>query len=168
MTISLIAAISRNGIIGQGDGLPWHLPPDLKHFKALTVGKPVIMGRKTYETMAGPLPDRRNIVLTRQRDYSAEGAEVVHSLEEALARVSGETEVMVAGGAAVYETAISQADRMYLTFIHHEFPGDTEFPAYDEEEWVEADREDHPANEHPYAFSFVLLERKSGSEKAQK
>ena len=164
MTISLIAAISRNGVIGKGDGLPWYLPADLRHFKELTLRKPVIMGRKTFETMGKPLEKRRNIILTRDKDYKIEGAEVVHSLQEALRLSSGEPEVMVAGGATVYEQVLPYADRMYLTFIHQDFEGDTRFPEYDEKVWIEREREDHSANEHPYAFSFVLLEREDGPE----
>jgi len=161
MTISIIAAMAENRIIGKANSLPWHLPADLKHFKRLTTGKPVVMGRKTFESMSGPLRNRRNIVVTRNQEFTGEGAEVAHSLEEALERAAGEPEVMIAGGAEIYAQAIPVADRMYLTVIHQEFSGDTTFPAYDEQEWIEREREDHRSDGHPYSFSFIRYERLS-------
>ena len=164
MIISLIVAMDRRGVIGAGGALPWRLSDDLRHFKAITMGKPLIMGRKTHESIARPLPGRQNIVLTRQRGYKAQGCTVVHDVEDALAAGAGFEEVMVMGGAALYEQFLPRAARIYLTRVEAEVDGDTWFPPFDASAWNEIERRDHPAderNEHPY--SFRVLE-KSGSD----
>lgn len=154
--ISVIAAMARNRVIGIDNQLPWQLPADLKHFKALTMGKPMIMGRKTWESLPGLLPGRSHIVVTRDPDYVAEGARVAHSLEAAIA-LAGELgdEAMIIGGANLYAQALPLADRLYLTLVDADVDGDAWFPAFDERQWVPEDREDHPAdarNRHAYSF----------------
>ncbi|MEM7431978.1 MAG: type 3 dihydrofolate reductase [Pseudomonadota bacterium] len=157
--ISLIAAVSRNGIIGSDGALPWHLPDDFKHFKALTVGKPIIMGRKTYESIGKALPDRPNIVLTRQPTFTAEDAVVVDTMEAALAAAGDAEEIMVIGGGEVYALFLERADRIYLTRVDAIVDGDAVFPELSEE-WVEVFREEHPVDErHSLSFSFCRYER---------
>ena len=157
--ISLIAAMAANRAIGIDGRLPWHLPADLKHFKALTLGHTLVVGRKTHESIGGALPGRRTIVITRQQGYAAPGAEVAHSLEEALEK-SGDGEVFIGGGEEIFRRTLGEADRLYLTRIHQDFPGDTFFPEIDESAWTVVEREDHPATEkNPYAFSFLTLDR---------
>jgi dihydrofolate reductase len=159
--ISLIAAVSENGVIGAQNRLPWHLPDDLRHFRAITTGHTVITGRKNCESIGKPLPNRRNIVITRQRGYQAPGCEVAHSLAEALAMAADEPEVFVIGGAQLYAQALPLATRLYLTEVHATVAGDTHFPALERSEWQETGRERHGADErHAHAFSFVVLERK--------
>lgn len=161
MRMSLIAALSRNHVIGQNNALPWHLPDDLKHFKALTLGKPVIMGRKTFESIGKPLPKRRNIILTRNPHYSAKGCEVVHDLPTALKLTEDEREVMIIGGEKIFTLALPLANTLFLTLIHQEIEGDAYFPEWDPAQWVESEREEHPADaEHTVAFSFVRLDKK--------
>ena len=161
MTISLIVAASRNNIIGSGGDLPWHLPDDLRNFKRLTTGKPVIMGRKTYESIGRSLPDRRNIVLTRDDSFVAEGCEVVTSVEAAIDTVSdADDEVMVIGGGEIYTAFQPIARRIYLTRVHAEIDGDTAFPALDDSDWQLVSSESHPADaNHAYAFDFMVFER---------
>ncbi len=160
--IALIAAVARNGVIGRDNRLPWHLPADLRHFRQLTLGKPVLMGRRTFESLGKPLPGRTNIVLTRDPDFRAPGCIVVHALTEGIAAAGECEELMVMGGAALYAAALPLADRMYLTRIHHAFAGDTRFVAYDEREWVTTAREDHaPDGDNPYPYSFITLQRRS-------
>lgn len=154
----LIYARAANGTIGRDGKLPWHLPADLKRFKALTIGKPMIMGRKTFESFPAPLPGRRHIVLTRARKWQAEGAEVVHSRAEAL-ELAGEGEVAVIGGAEIYALFEPLAQRIELTEVHGEYDGDTHMPALDRATWREVAREDHPADAGRPAYSFVTLER---------
>lgn len=162
MIVSLIAAMSENRVIGAAGGLPWHLPLDMRHFKAVTTGHSVVMGRKTFETLPAPLSNRRNIVVTRDPSYRADGADVVHSLEEALGLVADETEVFIAGGAEIYRAALPRADRLYLTLVHASVTGDTHFPAFDERAWRLVHDERHDRDErHPHAFSFRLYERPS-------
>lgn len=162
MIVSIIVAMDRNGLIGRDSGLPWRLPADLKHFKSITMGKPLLMGRKTHDSIGRPLPGRRNIVMTRDPDYQAAGCTVVHSLDEALAEVAGADEVMVIGGANLYRQTLPEADRIYLTRIDHEFEGDTRFPAWADEQWKEVDRTDfEPDENNPYRYSFMVLERRS-------
>lgn len=157
MSLFLIYARAANGCIGRDGALPWHLPADLKRFKALTMGKPMIMGRKTFESLPGLLPGRRHIVLTRRERWDSTGAEVVRSVEEALA-LAGEGDVAVIGGAAIFDVFAAQADRIELTEIHADFAGDTFMPAPGPE-WEVAGREDFGGtDEHP-AYSFVTLER---------
>jgi len=160
MTISIIAALSDNGVIGKENDLPWRLPADMKHFKEVTMGKPVIMGRKTFESIGKkPLHGRKNIILTTRTGYKADGAHVVHSLEAAFEAAGDAEEVMVAGGSSIYKEALPRANRLYLTFIHEHFEGDTKFPDLNPANWTEIDREDHEKNAHPYNFSFVTYER---------
>ena len=153
----LIYARAANGTIGLDGTMPWHLPEDLKHFKRLTMGKPMIMGRRTYESFGGPLPGRRHIVLTRDRDWSAPKAEVVHSPEEALV-LAGEGEIAIVGGAQVYRQFLPLAGKIELTEIHAEIDGDTHMPDLGPE-WSETARVDHPASDGRPAYSFVTLER---------
>ena len=157
MKISIIVAMAENRVIGRDNGLPWHLPADLKHFKAITMGKPIIMGRKTWESIGRPLPGRINIVVTRTPNFMADGCVVVHSIEEALA---GHDEAMVIGGAEFYRQVLPQATTLYLTLVHDVFDGDTFFPELDEQAWREVERSDFAADEkNPHAYSFIRLER---------
>ena len=156
--IVLVLARADNGVIGRDNRLPWHLPADLKRFKALTQGKPMIMGRRTFESLPGLLPGRRHIVLTRDRAWRAEGAEVAHDIVGALALVGGK-EVAVIGGAEVYALFLDRADRIELTEVHLNPEGDASIDAFDSVEWREREREDHPAAEGRPAFSWVTLER---------
>jgi dihydrofolate reductase len=160
--ISLIAAMSENRVIGREGGLPWHLPDDMKFFMRTTRGHYVVMGRKTWESMAGALKDRTNIIITRRKDYSAEGAMVVHSLDEALRRSPVETEeVFVVGGEAIFAEAMPIAQRMYLTHVHAEVKGDAHFPAFDERRWRVEKEVHHPADErHSYSFTIRQYERR--------
>jgi dihydrofolate reductase len=155
--IVLVYARAANGVIGRHGTLPWHLPADLRHFKAMTMGKPMIMGRKTFDSFPAPLPGRRHIVLTRDRDWSAEGAEVAHTPEDALA-VAGTGEIAVIGGAEVFALFTDQATRMELTEIHADYPGDTTMPAPGRE-WRETARLEHPAVEGRPGYAFVTLAR---------
>jgi dihydrofolate reductase len=160
MQISLIAAMDRKRVIGRGNQLPWHLPADLKHFKALTMGKPILMGRKTYASIGKPLPGRVNIILTHDENFQAEGCIVAHSLAEAHSTAGKIEELMVIGGSQLFEQALPLAKCMYLTFIDSDIPGDTFFPAWDSTEWQEISREHHPADEkNAYAMAFVTLAR---------
>ena len=145
--LSMIAAMASNRAIGIENKLPWRLPADLQHFKALTMGKPMIMGRKTWESLPGLLPGRPHIVITRDQDYVAEGAEVVHSFEEALACYSDAEELMLVGGANLYTQGIEIASRLYLTEIATEVAGDAFFPAIDMKQWQEADRQEGVVDE---------------------
>ena len=161
MTISLIVAAASNDVIGSGGGLPWHLPDDLRNFRRLTVGKPVIMGRKTHESIGKPLPDRRNIVLTRNTGFEAPDCEVVASVAEALDRVADADEVMIIGGGQIYSAFLPLADRVYLTRVSAEVEGDTQFAPLDDADWQLAWSESHPADaEHEYGFDVMLFERR--------
>lgn len=163
MIISLIAAIAENGVIGKDNELVWRLPDDFKYFKQTTSGHPILMGRKTFESLGKPLPNRLNVVITRNPDYQPEGVLVVDSLEKAVleARKTGIDEAFVIGGAEIYKQAISLADRLYLTEVKASFEGDTRFPDYDKTEWREISRRHHPIDErHAVAFDFVVWERK--------
>ena len=166
MTLSLIVAAAENGVIGRNNALPWHLPEDLKYFKRTTLGKPIVMGRITFESIGKPLPGRTNIVISRQPDYQAEGVKVVASIDEALALaedialIDGVDELMVIGGAAIYAEALPRADRLYLTEVHAEVPGDAYLPELDLAQWRECSRQRHGASEtNPYDYSFVVYER---------
>lgn len=157
--IAIIAALARNRVIGRGNRLPWHLPDDLRHFKRLTLGRPIIMGRRTWESLPGLLPDRTHLVVTRDPSYRADGAVVVGSLDEALGAAGGE-EALVVGGAQLYALALPRASRLYLTLVDAEVEGDVFFPAIDPAAWREVAREPHAADErHAYPFAFVTLER---------
>lgn len=159
-TLTLIAAVANNGVIGKDNRLPWHLPADLKHFKALTTGRTVIMGRKTWESLPDnfrPLPGRQNIVVTRNAAYRAEGAAVVTSLPAAIAAAQSD-EAFVIGGAELYAAALPLADRLQLTEIDAAFDGDTHFPAIDTNQWRETARETH-RDEAGTGYAFVTYER---------
>ena len=158
--VTIVVAMDRNRLIGDGDRLPWRLPPDLRRFKALTMGKPIVMGRRTHESIGRALPGRRNVVLSRNPDYRAEGCEVVADLDTALEICDDADEVMIIGGAQIYVPALPLTGRMHLTLIDATFSGDTWFPDYDVREWREVFREDHAVGEEsPFAFSFVDMER---------
>jgi dihydrofolate reductase len=160
--VSLIVAMAQNGVIGRGSTLPWHLPEDLKRFKATTMGKPMLMGRKTFESIGRALPGRLNLVLTRDLHWSAPGVSVVHSLEEALTRADAAEELMVIGGAEIYQLAMPFARRIYLTHVQADVAGDTFFPAFDATQWVDVQCDAHPADErNSYSVTFVTLERRS-------
>ncbi len=162
--ITLIAALDRNRAIGRDGAMPWHLSDDLKRFKALTLGKPVLMGRKTAQAIGRPLPGRPNLVLTRGNRAPFEGQRVVHSLDEAIT-LAGGAELFVIGGGEVYVLALSRATRMHLTLVDAATPGaDTYFPAFDPRDWRETSREHHPADDrHELAFDFVDYQRTDGS-----
>lgn len=161
MHVALIAALAENRVIGRDNQLPWRVPADLQHFKALTMGKPIIMGRKTWESIGRPLPGRDNIVVTRDTGYQAEGCKVVHSVAQALQVAAGAEEAMIIGGANLYEQTLDAADRLYLTQIRAEVEGDARFPDIDMQAWREVKRESHPADEcNEYAYDFVVLERR--------
>jgi len=158
-SVSLIVAVTTNHVIGNENRLPWRLPADLQHFKRLTVGKPIVMGRLTWESLPGLLPQRKHIVVTRNKSYQAEGAVVVHSLEAALDEAGAVDEIMVVGGGCLYAEALPLADRIYLTRIHTQFDGDTFFPALSDE-WQIVACEDHRADQkNSSAYSFLTYER---------
>ena len=159
--LSIIAALSENRVIGRDNQLPWRMPADLAHFKRLTMGKPIIMGRRTWESLPGLLPYRTHVVVTRDSDYVAEGGFVAHSIEQALDFAGDAEEMMVVGGANLYAQTLPLASRMYLTIVHDHFDGDTAFPDYEQTDWREVSRERHGADErNPHAYSFVALERR--------
>lgn len=161
MKISIIVAAAANNVIGRDNGLPWHLPEDLRRFKELTTGKAILMGRKTHESIGKALPNRRNIVLSRDPAFTAAGCEVVASIDEALDLVKNESELMVIGGYAVYEKLFPQTQRVYLTRIHSIIEGDTLFPSLETSEWNLVEREDLQANDdREYSFSFLVLDRR--------
>lgn len=156
-SLTLIYARAANGVIGKDGDLPWRLPADLKRFKSLTIGKPMIMGRKTFESLPGLLPGRRHIVLTRHDEFAAEGAEIAHSAKEALA-IAGDGHVSIIGGAAIYDVFLPEADRIELTQIHAEYEGDTFMPPLGEG-WEVVVRSDHEAEGDRPSYSFLTLER---------
>ncbi|HEY8402167.1 MAG TPA: dihydrofolate reductase [Cytophagaceae bacterium] len=163
MIVSVIVATSANKVIGKDNKLPWHLPADLQYFKNLTMGHHIIMGRKTYDSIGKPLPGRTSVIITRQKDYKAEGAVVTHSIEEALeiARRNGDTEAFVIGGAEIIHEFLPIVDKIYLTEIHAEFEGDTFLHLPESTEWKEVKRTDRKADEkNKYDFSFLELVRK--------
>lgn len=161
-TISLIAAMADDRAIGIENRLPWKLPEDMKWFRRHTLGKLIVMGRKTFESFgARPLPERTNIVVTRDADYKAEGIVVVHSIEQAIAAARNVEELMIIGGESFYEQMLPRADRFYLTLVHGRFEADAWFPEFDWNDWQEVVREEHPVDEkNAYACSFLVLERK--------
>lgn len=155
MRLSAIVAMASNRVIGANNQLPWRLPADLARFKKLTMGHALVMGRKTYESIGRPLPGRTMIVVTRQRDYAPEGVKVAHSVDEALALAPGDDEIFIAGGAELYAQTMNRLDRLYLTRIDRDFPGDTRFPEVDLSTWKLLEQELHPASAPdalPYAF----------------
>ena len=160
--IVLVVARATNGVIGKDGTLPWHIPADLRHFKRVTSGTPMIMGRRTFESLPGLLPGRRHIVLTRDRGWQAEGAELVHDVDGALAAAGEAGRVSVIGGAEIFAAFLPLAHAMELTEVHGDIEGDTFMPAPRPAEWREVSREDHPAQDGRPAFSFVRLERRDG------
>ncbi len=162
-TISLIWAMADDRVIGIENRLPWKLPADMAWFRRHTLGKPIIMGRKTFDSFGGrPLPQRTNIVVTRDRGYAPEGAVVVHSIDEALAAAGDVDEVMIIGGASFYEQMLPHADRLYITQVHGAFEGDAWFPEFDMTTWHELGREEQPVDEmNANACSFITYERDS-------
>lgn len=161
MKISIIAAVADNKVIGNKNFLPWHLPADFKYFKENTLNKTVVMGLKTFESIGKPLPERKNIILNNDENYVApDGCFLAKSIEELLEMVKNDEEVMICGGASVYRQFLPLANRLYLTFVHHNFEGDTYFPEFDIKEWKEVKRIDNEPNEkNIYPYSFVVLER---------
>ncbi|MBV8146224.1 MAG: dihydrofolate reductase [Gammaproteobacteria bacterium] len=163
--ISLMVAMAQNGVIGRDNSLPWRLPEDLKRFRAFTLGKPILMGRKTFESIGRPLPGRTNLVLTRDRSWSAPGVIVVHSVEDALAHASSSNELVVIGGAEIYRLVLPFARRIYLTHVHADVPGDITFPEFDSTQWADVECSSQPADEeHAYPLTFVTLERRNAPE----
>ncbi|TKI72464.1 dihydrofolate reductase [Lysinibacillus mangiferihumi] len=157
--ISLIVAHDHNHVIGYENGMPWHLPGDLQYFKERTMGKPMIMGRKTFESIGRPLPGRRNIVVTRDANYRADGIETATSIEEALALAGDVPEIMIIGGEQIFRLSMELTDRIYITKINHAFKGDTFFPAYEEEFVLVASQEPETAPEG-YTFQYQIFERR--------
>lgn len=158
--VTIIVAADEQGGIGRNGGLPWHLPEDLRRFKALTLGKPIVMGRRTWDSIGRPLPGRRSLVISRQPGFAADGAEVFDSLEAALRAVADAPEACVIGGAEIYRQALPYAEVIHLTRVHAAVDADTHFPRLDAGEWEQVARADHPADErHAHACSFLTLRR---------
>ena len=163
--VSLIVAMAQNGVIGRDNALPWRLPKDLRRFKASTIGKPILMGRKTFESIGRPLPGRANLVLTRDRGWFAHGVIVVHSVEEALAQAGTSEELVAVGGAEIYRLVLPFARRIYLTHVHADVPGDITFPEFDSTQWADVECSSHPADEeHAYPLTFMTFERRNAPE----
>lgn len=160
MELSIVVAMASNGVIGRNGDLPWRLPADLKEFKAITMGKPIIMGRLTHESIGRPLPGRENIVLSRDPDYRAQGCRVINNLKE-LNDIVKDDEAMIIGGARLYADALTVARRLYITEVHADVEGDVRFPEFDRTAWMESRRQRYQADaKNEYDYSFVLLERK--------
>lgn len=160
--ISLIAAMAHGRVIGNDNKIPWRLPAEMKWFKATTMGKPILMGRKTYESIGRPLPGRHNIVLTRNENYTAEGCTVVHTIDEAIATAGNEKEIMVIGGAYLYDQMLPIAGCLYLTFIDADIDGDSYFPPFNIEDWDVVQEDEFQANEkNPYDYRIVVLHRRN-------
>ncbi|HIP94094.1 MAG TPA: type 3 dihydrofolate reductase [Leucothrix sp.] len=162
MRLSMIAALGKNRVIGNNNKMPWHLPADLQFFKKTTMGSPIIMGRKTYDSIGRPLPGRLNIVLSRNENLLIDGCTVVNSLEEAFVAVAPQNpdEIFITGGAYLYNKFIEDADRLYLTLIDEKFSGDTFFPDYTQYDWKQIEKNNHSADdENPHAYSFITLDR---------
>ena len=159
MSLTLVVAIDAQRGIGVDNKLPWHLPEDLAHFKRVTLGRPIIMGRKTFDSIGRPLPGRRNIVVTRNADWRHEGVEAVTSLDAAIA-LAGEEEASIIGGAQIFAAALAVADRMIVTEIDHTFACDTFFPPIDQAVWVETEREQHHSEANGYGYAFVTYVRR--------
>lgn len=160
-TLSAIVAMASNRVIGNRNKLPWHLPADLKHFKAITTGHTIVMGRKTYESIGRPLPNRTNIILTRDANYHVAGCEISTDIEKTLQAHHAEPEVFIIGGAEIYKQLLPRITRIYLTLVHHDVVGDAYFPELNKQEWQETAREDHAADaENKYEYSFITLQKK--------
>ena len=161
MRLSIIAAMSANRVIGSNNDLPWRLPGDWKRFKSLTIGHHLIMGRKTFESIGQPLPGRTTVVITHQTGFAPAGVLVAHSIDQALNLVAGDDEVFVAGGAQIYQQLLPRADRLYLTSIHEEFEGDTNFPEFEESDWQLISEEGYePDEKNLYPYTFLVYEKK--------
>ena len=160
MKISLIVAMARNYAIGLNGQMPWHLPADLKHFRAITMGHPIIMGRKTFAAIGKPLPGRRNLVISHNPDFKAEGAEVFNQIDSALAQCADLEQVFIIGGASLYEAMLARADFLYLTEIDKDFEGDTFFPEFDRQDWQELDRQDFCDPGAEFNYSFITLAKR--------
>ena len=159
--ITLVVAVADSGVIGRDNGLPWHLPEDLKRFKRLTMGKPLVMGRRTFESIGKPLPGRQNIVVTRDTIYRRDGVTVVHDVDGALRAAGDVPEIMVIGGAELFRALLPRAGRIHLTRVHGNIEGDVMWPALDERDWVVVQRESHCADErHAYAMTFEVWEKR--------
>jgi dihydrofolate reductase len=159
--ISAVVAMARDGVIGRDNGMPWHLPDDLKRFKSLTMGKPMLMGRKTFEAIGKPLPGRTSLVLTRDPSWQAKDVIAVRSVDEALQKIGNVQELCVVGGAEIYKLTLPITQRIHLTRIHANIPGDAIFPPLDTSEWRETERIEHPADDrHAFAMTFSTLERR--------
>mgnify|MGYP001552911254 FL=1 len=156
--ISIIVALAKNHVIGKDNQIPWHIPKDLQYFKRITLGKPMIMGRKNYESIGRPLPGRKNIILTRDKNFTAEGCTIVHTKEEAVAATDNAEEIMIIGGGAIYEMFMNEADTLYLTEIDANVDGDVFFPEYDKTLWKEASREAGEEN-LDWNYDYVVYER---------
>ena len=166
MLHSLIVAAAENGVIGRGNRLPWHLPADLAHFKRTTLGHPVIMGRRTWESIGKPLPGRTSVVVTRNANYAPPGVVVVNSLAAAISVCGDDDEIFVIGGAELYRLAIALADRIYLTEIDADIPGDAHFTELDRKLWLETGRVGQaPDEKNPYHYHFVVYDRKTAQQK---
>jgi len=162
MKISLIAAMDRNRLIGSDNELPWHLPADFAYFKAVTMGKPILMGRKTFESIGRPLPGRTNIVMTRDSALQIEGVVCVTDMDQAVEQAGDAEELMVIGGSTIYEMLLPQADRLYITYVDGDFEGDTWFPVFSEADWLKVESSSHPADEkNDYSCEFVTYERRA-------
>lgn len=160
MKTAFVVAMDENGLIGKDNDLPWRLSADLQYFRRITMGKPILMGRKTHASIGRPLPGRHNIVVSSMADYQAEGCDVVRSIEEALKLASSAEEIMVIGGSSLFKQMFESADRLYLTRVHAELEGDTWFPQWDQNQWKLISRESFPADEkNDYAYSFEVYER---------
>ncbi|WP_227459128.1 dihydrofolate reductase [Cupriavidus pauculus] len=162
--LTLIVARARNGVIGRDNALPWRLPEDLQHFKRTTLGAPIIMGRKTWDSIGRPLPGRRNIVVSRNHGLTLDGAEVVASLEDAQRLCIGAEQVFLIGGAQLYAQALPSADRLIVTEIDADVPGDAFFPAVDRSKWIEVARETHHSEANGFDYAFVTYERPPSDE----
>jgi len=163
MNISIIVAITENNIIGRDNGMPWHLPADLKYFRERTTGHHIVMGRKTFESIGGgrPLPNRVSIIITKQKDYKADGCLIAHSLEEAIEIAKDENELFIIGGKQIYDQSLALANKMYITRIHTSIDGDTSFPQYDENQWEMTSYTERDADEkNVYPLSFLVFEKK--------
>jgi dihydrofolate reductase len=159
--ITLIVAVADSGVIGRDNALPWHLPDDLKRFKRLTLGKPIVMGRKTFESIGKPLPGRQNIVLTREANYQRDGIVVVHGVDDALRAAVGQAEITVIGGAELFNLFLPLASRVHLTRVHADIAGDVKWPALDQRQWQVVESERHDADErHAHAMTFEVWEKR--------
>lgn len=160
MDISIVVAMSSNAVIGRNGGLPWHLSADLKHFKSITMGRPIVMGRITHESIGRPLPGRENIILTRDDNYKAEGCTIINDLNDITSRFSEVEEIMIVGGSQLYAEILPLAKKLFITEVHAELEGDTYFPEFDRRQWREIERQAFKADEkNDFDYSFVVLNK---------